>query len=293
MRHYPVFLDIEDRPCLVVGGSGSAVAKARLLRRAGAEVTVVAPTFDSELCALGARNEVTLVPRSFFKGDVVGRVLIHAASGVDRVDEAVARAAQEYNIPVNVVDRSALSSFVMPAIVDRGTIVVGISSGGASPILARRVRTEIEALLPHGLGRLADFARSFRSAVRATFDDSETRLRFWEKFFDGPLAEAVIAERHYDARARMLALVNGAQLPPSSNTHEIEVDPAEPDLLTLRDLRRIARADVVVHDATIGTSVLDHARRDALFVESLEGVSLKNEQVVRLITRRQTRRAAS
>jgi len=293
MRHYPAFLDIKNRPCLVVGGGSAAVAKTRLLRRAGAEVTVVAPTFDPELCALGLKNQVTLVPRPFIKGDATGRVLIHAASGIARVDKAVAQAAQDNNIPVNVVDRSELSSFVMPAIVDRGTIVVGISSGGASPVLARRVRTEIEALLPHGLSRLADFAKSFRSAVRATFDDLETRLRFWERFFDGPLAEAIIAGRQGDARAQMLSLVNGAQLPPAGDTHKITIDLTAPDLLTLRDLRRIARADVIVHDATIGTSVLDHARRDALCVESLQGINLKNRRVEHLIAQAHTQHAVS
>ncbi len=293
MRHYPAFFDIAGRPCLVVGGGGAASAKARLLRRAGAEVAVVAPVFDAGLRALGESGEVALVARPFRAGDVTGRALVHAASGVTDVDEAVARAAKELNIPVNVVDRAALSSFVMPAIVDRGAIVVGISSGGASPVLARRVRAEIEALLPHGLGRLAEFARSFRSAVRATFADFEARLRFWESFFDGPLAETVVQGRQRQARAEMLALVNGAQLPPAGENHDIEIDPAAPDLLTLRDVHRIARADVIVHDRAIGPSVLDHARRDAHFVQSPAGTEFKNKRVVRLVARAQTRRAAS
>lgn len=293
MRHYPAFLDIKNRPCLVVGGGGSALAKARLLRRAGAKVTVIAPTFCAGLRALGSRNEVTLHPRKFIERDAAGYVLIHATSGIANLDEAVARAAQTNNILVNVVDCSELSSFVMPAIVDRGTIVVGISSGGASPFLARRVRAEIEALLPHGLSQLADFAKSFRSAVRATFDDLETRLRFWEGFFDGPLAEAIIDGQPSDARAKMLSLVNGAQLPPTGDIYEIMVDLTAPDLLTLRDIRRIARADVIVHDLTIGPSVLDHARRDALFVESLDGINLINQRVVHLTTHTQTQRAAS
>ena len=293
MRHYPAFLDIAGRPCLVVGGGRAALAKASLLRRAGAEVTAVAPAFDTDLRALGESGEVALVARPFRAGDVVGRALVHAASGIATIDEAVARAARSSNIPVNVVDRSALSSFVMPAIVDRGPIVVGISSGGASPVLARRVRAEIEALLPHGLGRLADFAKSFRSAVRATFADFDTRLRFWESFFDGPLAEAVVTGRQGEARAQMLALVNGAQLPPAGENQDIEIDPAAPDLLTLRDVHRIARADVIIHDAAIGPAILDHARRDALFVPSPAGAEFNNKRVVRLIARAHTQRAAS
>ncbi len=268
MRHYPAFFDIQGRPCLVVGGGAAALAKTRLLRRAGADVTLIAPHFDADLHALGDSGEVALSMREFRAADVIGCALVHAASGEAGLDQAVARAAKARNIPVNVVDRAALSSFVMPAIVDRGPLVVAISSGGASPVLARRVRAEIETLLPHGLGRLARFAHSFRSAVRATFADFETRLRFWENFFDGPLAESVLAGNEHQARSDMLALVNRAQLPPTGEMQDIAVDPAQADLLTLRDVRRIARADVIVHDAAIGSAILDHARRDAVRIQA-------------------------
>ena len=267
MRHYPAFFDIQGRPCLVVGGGAAALAKARLLRRAGADVTLIAPRFDADLHALGDSGEVTLEMREFRSADVIGCALVHAASGELELDQAVACAAKAQIIPVNVVDRAALSSFVMPAIVDRGPVVVAISSGGASPVLARRVRAEIETLLPHGLGRLARFAHSFRSAVQATFNDFETRLRFWENFFDGPLAESVLAGSEHQARRDMLALVNRAQLPPTGEMQNIAVDSAQADLLTLRDIRRIARADVIVHDAAIGSTFLDHARRDAVRIQ--------------------------
>jgi uroporphyrin-III C-methyltransferase/precorrin-2 dehydrogenase/sirohydrochlorin ferrochelatase len=294
MRHYPAFFDIAGRSCLVVGGGAGAAAKIRLLRRAGADVTIVAPRLNAELCALAERGEVALIVREFRAEDVAGRALVHAASGSAETDEAVARAARERNIPVNVVDRAALSSFVMPAIIDRGEITVAISSGGASPVLARRLRAEIEALLPHGLDRLARFARSFRAAVRGSFADGETRLRFWQGFFDGPLADAVLAGRESKARRDMMALINGAELPATGESHDITVDPDAPDLLTLRDARRIARAEVVVHDAEIGAAILDHARRDALFVETRagEGAGFAGKRVVRLTAHRGARLAA-
>ena len=264
MRHYPAFFDIKGRPCLVVGGGAAALGKIRLLRRAGADVTLIAPRIDADLRTFGDRGSLTLKMGEFRAKDVIGCALVHAASGEPELDQAVARAAKAQNIPVNVVDCAALSSFVMPAIVDRGQVVVAISSGGASPVLARRVRAEIETLLPHGLGRLARFAHSFRSAVQATFNDFETRLRFWENFFDGPLAESVLAGEEHQARSDMLALVNRAQLPPTGEMQDIAVDPAQAHLLTLRDARSIARADVIIHDAEIGSAILDHARRDAV-----------------------------
>ncbi|MDP7642668.1 MAG: siroheme synthase [Alphaproteobacteria bacterium] len=274
MRHYPAFLDIAGRPCLVVGGGAAALAKVRLLQRAGADVTIVAPSFNGDIGADGAAK---LLQRAFRPGDVQGHALVHAASSVAGIDEAVARAAKAENIPVNVVDRAALSSFVMPAIVDRGAIVVGISSGGASPVLARRVRAEIEMLLPHGLGSLARFAQKFRSAVRTTFADFETRLRFWENFFDGPLAEAVLQGHEQQAQSDMLALVNRAQLPSGGELIALEVDAQEADLLTLRDVRRIARADVLIYDSAITPAILDHARRDAVRIEaSSQDIETKN-----------------
>jgi len=298
MRHYPAFLDIEGRPCLVVGGGAAALAKVRLLRRAGADVTVLARRFDADLQSLADNGEVALTKRAFRASDVAGRALVHAASGVAALDEAVADAAKARNIPVNVVDGAALSSFVMPAIVDRGPLVIGISSGGASPVLARRVRAEIEMLLPHGLGRLARFAQSFRSAVHTTFADFEFRLRFWDNFFDGPLAESVLAGKEHQARSGMLALVNHrAQLPPAGEIENIEVDPVQPDLLTLRDVRRIARADVIVHDGAVGTAILDHARRDARRIEAdsetdqLMAAELKaGKRIVRLTARQEYRK---
>ena len=267
MRHYPAFMDIERRPCLVIGGGAAALAKLRLLRRAGALVTIIAPDFDADIRALGEHGEVTLVARDFRSGDIAGHALVHAASGNLEIDEAVSRAARAVNVPVNVVDGAKLSSFIMPAIVDRGALVIGISSGGASPILARRVRAEIEKLLPHGLAKLAHFAQHFRSAVRATYADFETRLRFWENFFDSPLAETVMAGEEQQARTGMLALVNRAQIPPVGDFTVLEIDPLEADLLTLRDVRRIARADLLLHDGAITPGVLDHARRDADRIE--------------------------
>jgi len=302
MRYYPAFMDIQERLCLVVGGGAAALAKVRLLRRAGAQVCVVAPRAIAELHALGGAGKIELSLRKFRQGDVLGRALVHAASGIARVDEAVAGAASAANVPVNVVDRAALSSFIMPAIVDRGPMVIGISSGGASPLLARRVRAEIEMLLPDGLGKLAHFAHKFRSAVRATFGDFETRRRFWENFFDSPLAEAVLRGKDQHARAGMLALVNRAQPPLVGEIVALDIDPIDADLLTLRDARRIARADVLIYGDAISPAILDHARRDAARIDApredgelkiLAAAHLRaGKRVVHLRARRQAKQVA-
>ena len=302
MDALPIWLTVEDRDVLIVGGGAAAAAKIRLAVKAGAGVTVVAPTLGSEARDASASGAIRHSAREFSADDVQSKVLVFAATGIDSVDAQVAAAAKGAGIPVNVPDSPGMSNFIMPAIVDRGPLVIGISSGGASPLLARRVRAEIEMLLPDGLGKLAHFAHKFRSAVRATFGDFETRRRFWENFFDSPLAEAVLRGKDQHARAGMLALVNRAQPPPVGEIVALDIDPIDADLLTLRDARRIARADVLIYGDAISPAILDHARRDAARIDApredgelkiLAAAHLRaGKRVVHLRARRQAKQVA-
>ncbi|HEX4572137.1 MAG TPA: NAD(P)-dependent oxidoreductase [Dongiaceae bacterium] len=270
MEYFPVFLDLKRRPVLIVGGGELALRKLRLLRKAGAEITVVAPRILPEIEASAA----ALRRRGFVDGDVSGQTIIFAATGIEAVDDRVAEAARWANLPVNVVDRPAASSFILPAIVERDPIVVAISSGGAAPVLARRLREAIERLLPARLGRLASFADSFRGAVRGLLPHATARRRFWERFFEGPVAESVLAGEEGRAREAMLSLVNT----PANEKREggivqlIGAGPGDSDLLTLRALQVMQRADVAVHDRGIGASILDLLRRDAERID-VEGLA--------------------
>lgn len=264
MRYFPAFLNLANRPCLVVGGYAAAVGKVRLLRQAGAAVRVVAPRADPSLASMAGRGELSLVRRGFVAGDVRGCAVVHAATGLPEVDARVAAAANRAGVPVNVVDRADISSFIVPAIVDRDPVVVGISTGGASPVLARRLRAEIETLLPARLGMLARFAESFRASLAALLP-AAARRRFWERFFDGAIAQDVLAGRESAARKRMLGLINrGADADePQGLVSIVDAGPGDPELLTLKALRVLERADVVIYDKLVGPAVLDHARRDA------------------------------
>jgi uroporphyrin-III C-methyltransferase/precorrin-2 dehydrogenase/sirohydrochlorin ferrochelatase len=265
MRHLPAFLSVRGQTCLVVGGGTPAAAKVRLLRRSGAAVTVIAPGLGSEIAALANAGEVRVIRRASVDGDVAGCTVVFAASGAAEVDRHVAAAAHRAGVPVNVVDRPDLSSFITPAIVDRDPVVVAISTGGAAPVLARRLRAALERRLPAGLGRLARFAEMFRGAVKATLPSPLARRRFWEHFFDGPLAEAVLTGDERGARERMLALVNrpAAAARPQGAVAIVGAGPGDPELLTLRATRLLQEADVVLYDRLIGPGILDHARRDA------------------------------
>ena len=283
MEYFPIFLDLKNRPALVVGGGELALRKLRLLQKAGAQVTVVAPRIAAEIEGSGA----ALKRRGFVDGDVGGQAIIFAATGLEAVDDRVATAARQAGLPVNVVDRPRESSFIVPAIVERDPIVVAISSGGAAPVLARRLREAIERLLPSRLGRLACFAESFRSAVRGLRPDATARRRFWEGFFEGPVAESVLAGEEGRAREAMLSLVNapranaqGDERPTPGIVQLVGTGPGNPDLLTLRALQVMQRADVAIHDRRIGSQILDLLRRDA---ERIEVDALPQEEINELL----------
>ena len=265
MRYFPAFLDLHDRRCLVVGGGAQAARRVGLMLKAHAAVTVVTDAPGEEIADLAAGGEVALVRRGFQASDLAGQALVLVAGGTDAEHRAVSAAARATGLPVNVADRPDLSSFVMPAIVDRDPVVVGISTGGASPVLARSLRARIEALLPSRLGALARFAASFRGAVKAVVPDPTARRRLWERVLDGPVAEAVLRGDEPGAREKMLRLVNkgGAEPEPRGAVYIVGTGPGDPELLTFRALRLMQQADTVLHDRLIGPDILDYVRRDA------------------------------
>ena len=268
MEYLPIFLDLVGKQALVVGADAVAARKAQLLVKAGAHAVVVTGAGDGEkgceeLEAMAARGEVDLRRRPFAVSDVDGCVLVFVATDRRDLQHAVADAARSAGIPVNVVDTKELCTFIMPAIVDRDPITVAISSAGTAPVLARSIREKIEAMLPPELGKLARFADRFRSAVKANFESGEARRRFWESFFSGPVAASVLEGDELRAGEQMLAAVNR---PDRLETHGmvfiVGAGPGNPDLLTLRALRLMQEADVIVHDRLVSAEILEYARRD-------------------------------
>jgi uroporphyrin-III C-methyltransferase/precorrin-2 dehydrogenase/sirohydrochlorin ferrochelatase len=264
-EYFAAFLDLKGKPATVVGGGPVAAQKAETLLRSGARVTVIAP----ELCA--RLTELTLVgalrhePRRFQPGDLVGAEIAIAATDDPAVNESVSAAARSLKIPVNVADDAARSSFIMPSVIDRPPIQIAISTGGASPVLARKLRTMIEAVVPFAFGRLAALIGRFRPASKQRYPDAATRKRYWERVVDGPIADAVIAGRE-DAAAqaleRDLAAAGGGEAP-QGVVYLVGGGPGNPDLLTLRALKIMQNADVVLYDHLVAPAIVDLARREA------------------------------
>lgn len=294
MQVFPVFFTLGGRRALVVGGGDAAARKAELLRAAGARIVLVAPTVGGEVAQMIDEGHVVWAGSVFDEGDLDGVALVIVASDDPAVQLLVSQAAQRRAVPVNVVDRPALSSFIMPAIVDRGPVTVAISTGGAAPALARRLKAEIERALPAAIGRLARFAEIFRAQVRRTLDEPRARRRFWDRVFEGRVGELALAGDEIAARRELIRLLDRARHPDAPATgmvHLVDVGAGDPDLLTLKAHRLLQRADVVVYDRSVPPGILAMARRDAervclgrrpLGPDGLAALASAGKRVVRL-----------
>ncbi|MFO1418016.1 MAG: siroheme synthase CysG [Methylotetracoccus sp.] len=263
MNFLPVFVKLKDAPCLVVGGGEVAARKVGLLLRAGGRVTVVSPECGPAVGELVHQGRVAVRGKPFEPGDLDGFTLVVSATSNGAVNEQVAAAATQRNIPVNVVDHPELCSFIFPAIVDRDPVIVAVSTGGASPVLARLIRARLEALLPAAYGRLAEAAERIRARVKDVIRDSMARRRFWEDALQGPVAELVFAGRQDEAEKLLGTLLERQAGGTTGMVSLVGAGPGDPDLLTLRALRIMQEADVVVYDRLVSPEIMRLVRTDA------------------------------
>ena len=264
MNYLPIFLDLRDRACLVVGGSETAARKAELLLRAGARVEVAAPALHEGFGRLPHADRLRRVADAFSPELLDGKDAVIVVEEDAAVAKIIADAARARHIPVNVADKPALCSFILPSIIDRSPIMVAVSSGGESPVLARMLRARLETLIPAAYGRLSALASRYKDRVRAVIKP-EQRRAFWEKVFLSPVAEMVFSGRDVEAEAQLEALLkDGAEHDISrGEVYLVGAGPGNPDLLTFRALRLMQQADVIVYDRLVSQPILDMCRRDA------------------------------
>ena len=265
MQYFPVFFDLKGLHVLVVGGGEVALRKVSLLERTGAVITVVAPRIAPELSERGAAGTIKLVVREFVPEDLDGARLVIVATSRRAVNRFIAKLSDARAIPVNVVDDRDASRFIVPAIVDRDPIMVAISTGGTSPVLARRLRERLEASLPKRLGDLATWLRGLRKTSRDRLRDTDERRRFFEAVVDGPAARRFVDGDPHGAlqiAQRLLATTSAAPRAAGEVTL-VGAGPGDPELLTLKALRALQDADIILYDRLVSTAVLDLARRDA------------------------------
>lgn len=265
MEYLPLFFDLKNQPCLLVGGGDIALRKAVLLDRAGAKLTVVSPEIDDELKVLVERQQGELIYSEYQEKLLDGKTLVIAATDNDDVNAVVHGHATERKIPINVVDSPDLCSFVFPAIVDRSPIMIAVSSGGNAPVLTRLLRAKLETMIPAYYGVLGEMAARFRQQVKDRFDSIRDRRIFWERFFQGPVADKVIAGQTQQAEQMMLNLLNSDESAETAGgeVYLVGAGPGDPELLTFKALRLMQQADVVLYDRLVSPKIVDLCRRDA------------------------------
>lgn len=269
MEFMPIFARLAGRQVLVVGGGGVALRKVKLLRRAGACVTVNAPQLCPELEELAGQGAIWVV-RSRFAPELMQRAfLVVAATDEADTNAQVFQVGEQLGRLVNSVDDPTHCSFITPAIVDRSPLIVAISSGAAAPALARRLRIWLEARLPEALGKLVELAHRYRSQIAGRFPDPAPRRRFFDWLVDrSPVPAALDHGRQAEAEEYLERAL--ADRGPASFAGGRVVlagaGPGDPGLLTLRALRHLECADVILYDRLVTPEILERARRDAQFV---------------------------
>ncbi|GGC00989.1 siroheme synthase [Marinobacterium zhoushanense] len=264
MDYLPLFFDLKTRTALLIGGGDVALRKARLLVRAGAHVRVVSREVHAELDELVELHGGQVIIGEYHPALMDEAALVVAATDDQALNERVHYDAVARSLPVNVVDNPALCTFVFPAIVDRSPIVIGVSSGGQSPVLARLLRAKLETLIPTGYSRLGRLVGGFRDRVKARFTSVNERRKFWEQVLQGEVAERVFAGRDEEA-AQLLerALASADSGSSVGEVYLVGAGPGDPELLTFKALRLMQQADVVIYDRLVSPQVLDLCRRDA------------------------------
>lgn len=264
MEFFPVFLRISEQPCLLIGGGDVAARKAALLQRAGGRVTIVAPDLGPQCRALVEQGNAQHRNKSFSEDDLDGMRLVIAATDDRAVNERIAAACRARHIPVNVVDNPDLCTFVLPSIIDRSPVIVAVSTGGASPVLARLLRARLETMIPAAYGKLADLVGRYRTPVKQKFQRPQERRKFWEKVLQGPIAEMVFAGRHAQAETALEKSLNASATDTAlGEVYLVGAGPGDPDLLTFRALRLMQQCDVVLYDRLVAPPILDLVRREA------------------------------
>ena len=265
MEYFPLFIRLTNQPCLIIGAGEVAARKIDLLSRSGAKITVIAKEIGKSVTEMIDHHQLCVIEKPFDEEDLRGFKWVVAATNNGPLNKKIAAAANRFNVPINVVDDPELCNFIFPAIIDRSPMIAAISSGGASPVLARLLRAKIESAIPSAYGRLAYLAEKYRSQVKNSISHPPQRRIFWEKILQGPIAELVFAGQTEKAELDLQKAIANTDNTKKTcgEVYLVGAGPGDPDLLTFRALRLMQQADVVVYDRLVSPEILDLARRDS------------------------------
>lgn len=268
MDYLPIFVNIKNQHCIIVGGGSVAARKADLFIKSGAIVTVIAPELKIEMKHHLSHSKIIWEMGKFsakaMKPLCKPKYVI-CATDEEAVNQAVHQYCQTHNIPVNVADRTELCDFILPAIVDRNPMTIAISTGGRSPVLARLMKSRLETMIPAGFSYLTDLVGRYRQKVKNAIPSLEGRKAFWESLLEGAFIDKVVQGKNaeLEIEQRITYVTKNGQLKPKGEVYLIGAGPGDPDLMTFKGLRLLQQADVILYDRLVAPQIIDMARREA------------------------------
>ncbi|MFI7916292.1 siroheme synthase CysG [Acinetobacter baumannii] len=263
MDIFPISLKLQQQRCLIVGGGHIALRKATLLAKAGAIIDVVAPAIEDQLLQLIKTTDGEPFIEAFAEKFLSTPYrLVIAATNDAEVNKTVFEQCEARNLLVNSVDDIPHCRFMVPAIIDRSPLIVSVASNGTSPVLSRQIRTQLETSIPHGMGKLAEFSGKWRNQVKEKISNPDERRIFWENLYASPLKEQVFND-NLDVADSMLEQALQEWKAPKGEVYLVGAGPGDPELITLKALRLMQQADVVIYDRLVSAPILELCRRDA------------------------------
>ena len=265
MNYLPLFVDTSGKKCLVVGGGNVASRKLIPILKSDMDVNLVAPEINEDICELAENyKNLILEKRKFEKKDIDNQFLIVATTNDTNINSLIAKLAKKKNILVNMAEDALTGDTLIPSVVDRNPIKIAISSGAASPILTRLVKTKLETVIPYSFSKLAEVMMDYRNKVKERFINIKDRRAFWEIFLDGPLSEMVLSG-HLDKAKKALdkSLEEKVALRSQGEVYLVGAGPGDPELLSFKALRLMQRADVVIYDRLVSEPIMNLLRQDA------------------------------
>ena len=265
MSYLPLFIETTGKKCLIVGGGKVASRKLIPILKAKMKVTLISPEVIEEIELNFQKNKnLKIIKRKFEPEDIKGQFLIIAATNEKTTNQKIAKLSKDNNILVNMAEDSLSGNTLIPSVVDRDPIKIAVSSGAASPILTRLVKTKLETVIPYSFSKLADIMMEYRDVVKKNFLKISDRRRFWEVFLDGPISEMVLSG-HIDKAKKALdeSLKENKFLEKTGEVYLVGAGPGDPELLSFKALRLMQKADIVIYDRLVSRPIMNLIRQDA------------------------------
>tara|TARA_B100000035_G_scaffold63895_1_gene51788 strand:- start:1391 stop:2794 length:1404 start_codon:yes stop_codon:yes gene_type:complete len=267
MKYFPFFLQLDKLPCLIVGGGSVAERKLDLLIKAKADITIISLEFSDYILDLARETNIKCVKQEYSEKILEGNKFNFVISATNDIslNERVAKDCKKHNIIVNVVDQPEICDFIFPSILERGDITVAVSTGGASPVLARVLRTKLETMVPGSYGKLAEIVAANRIKVREKMKKFSSNKIFWEKMLNGKFLELVLSGKNEEAKQFLDQQIDNfdEDIANQGEVYLVGAGPGDPDLLTFKALRLMQQADIALYDRLVHPSIVDLIRRDA------------------------------